>query len=142
MADDTALYVSIGGLVVAALSLVVSIGSFVNAQHAKQLARQTALLDRRTKAIEQLRGIVSDLRRHRVMTSSTVDNIRAVRNRAETVFNEEIKNGLDRAIETAHDLSLRRVGGSIGGPIPPEIEALAKDLERLLQRMTEVAAVR
>jgi hypothetical protein len=47
MGNDTTLYVSVGGLVLAALSLAVSTGSFVNAQHAKQLARQTALLDRR-----------------------------------------------------------------------------------------------
>jgi hypothetical protein len=134
LADDIALY----ALVVSALGLVISIGSFVNAQHAKQLARQAALMKPRSEVIEQLREIVSDLRRHRVMTSSTVDNIRAVRNRAETVFNDEIKNGLGRAIETARDLSLRRLGGSIVGPIPPEIEVLANHLESLLQRMTEV----
>lgn len=95
MADATALYASIGGLVVAILSLVVSIGSFVNAQHAKQLARQGVMLGQRTDSIKRLRKALFDLGRDRQATPAVRQSIGEAKALADVVFSKTVRADFD-----------------------------------------------
>jgi hypothetical protein len=141
MADDTALYASIGGLVVAILSLLVSIGSFVNAQHAKQLAKQGAMLGQRTEAIKYLREALFDLRRNRMATHEVLQKIGEARALADVVFSKTVRTDLDRAQEIARArLSPRRPLLEIERDVDV-FQTVQKDLHSVIEQMKQEAAL-
>jgi hypothetical protein len=141
MVDDTALYTSIGGLVVASLSLVVSIVSIVNARHAKQLARQGAMLGQRSEAIKYLREALFDFKRNRAATSEVLQKIGEAKALADVVFSKTVRADLDRAPEIARArFSARRPLLEIERDVDA-FQTLQKDLCNLIEQMKQEAAL-
>ena len=155
MTDDTALYVP---LVVSILSLMVSIGSFVNAQHAKQLAKQAATLTQRIEAINHIRNALEDTiarnveTRDRLRTPAserylisrsifeTVTSIRRAKNLAEVVFSKDIRNNLDSALQHIEHFAEFAEKGVLD--LHPDLTLeLRTDLQSLINQMNSEAAL-
>jgi K+-sensing histidine kinase KdpD len=115
MTDKTALYFSIGSLVVSIGSLIASVVSARIASGAKQQARQAATLTPRTEAIDHLHKAVSYVQKDQDVTPAAIQSIRNARNRADPVFNEQVRSDLERAVQTAERLLEQQVqeGGGV-----------------------------
>jgi len=138
MADNTALYVSIGSLVVAIGSLMVAIAGFANSRKARQEAREHTALSPRTEAIDHLRNAASYIRRDQRVSPAAVVCIRDAKSRADLVFSNQIRSEVARVLKAAEgNQTLTSFNRS-----PPIAQAFAEDLDRLIQRMNEDAALR
>jgi K+-sensing histidine kinase KdpD len=131
MRDNLALIVSFG-------SLAISIASAVIAWRAKEQAKKAATLEPRTKAINHIRQAHFDITNNGYVTSETINNIQEATNLAALVLSREVRNGLARAYETASGLN---VPNKLANQHSPDIIELGKDLQKLITRMNDEAAL-
>jgi hypothetical protein len=120
------------GVVVAALSLVVSIVSTVIAAAAKRETKKAATLGPKIETINHLRDAVAALKNDRSFTPSAVQSIRDAK-RAAIMFNDKVRSELDDAVQTADRLISQQ--GRTSKLDPPAINALVGDLQSLIERM-------
>jgi len=123
----------------AAIAIMVSVGSLVIAFGAKRQAKKTALLKDRTEAINHVREAFSDIAYHGLITSKTVESLREARQISLRVFGRRIKGKLDKAHKTAYRLNMPsqdRKDQDI-----QDTHALRNELQELIQQMNREAAV-
>jgi hypothetical protein len=125
--------------VVSALGLGASIVSVVIAAGAKRQAKKVATLGPKAVAIDHLHKAVWVLQRELSLSPSTIQSIRAAKNRADLVFSSQLNSYLDRTIQKADDLLQQQVSQKTE-PDLSVIEAFIEDLQSLIQRMNDEAA--
>jgi hypothetical protein len=135
MTDNAALYVSIGSVLVAIGSLVVSILGYRNSQQARHEARQHTALSLRAEAINHLRTALATVYQEKDM-AAVAASIQEAKSRADLVFNDEVRRDVERAHR--HAASFARTKELSATLISP----LAEDLKSLIKRMSEDAALR
>jgi hypothetical protein len=121
-------------------SLLVAFGSAVIAWRAKEQAKKAATLEPRTKAINYIRQAHSEVTNGGYVTRETVNNIHEAKNLAALVLSREVRNELDRAYLTASQLNVP-VPEKLESQHSPAIRELGKNLETLIARMNEEAAL-
>ena len=130
MIDSAVLYISIG-------SLLVAIGSFVVSIAARQEARHHTVFTPRTQALDHLRIAINDIKRVRRVTPSAVLIMRDAKSRADLAFDEKVRSDLDRVIQIADRLQFQLLSQN-----ESDVDALLRDLDQITQRMSEIAAFR
>ena len=130
MIDSAVLYISIG-------SLLVAIGSFVVSIAARQEARHHTVFTPRTQALDHLRIAINDIKRVRRVTPSAVLIMRDAKSRADLAFDEKVRSDLDRVIQIADRLQFQLLSQNVS-----DVDALLRDLDQITQRMSETAAFR
>ena len=134
-------------LLVSFASLAVSIiGSVVlanrikkQAQPARQPARQTTTLEPRARVINHLHEALFDIGNEGAVTSKTANSIHEAMHLSALVFSHEVRNGLNRAYVTV--ARLRQPPASRTDQDTQDTIALARDLQTLIARMNEEAAL-
>jgi hypothetical protein len=133
-----ALWISTGSLLVTAAGLLISFGSLIVAVQGKRQAKQTGTLKDRTEAINHVREAFSDITRHGLITSKTVESLREARQISLRVFGRRIKRKLDEAHKTAYRLNMP--SQDLKDQDIQDTQTLGKELQALLARMNREAA--
>jgi hypothetical protein len=131
LAESIAIAVSI-------TALLVAIASAVIAWRAKEQAKKAATLEPRTMAINHIHQAHFDVTNNGYVTGKTVNSIHEARKIAARVFSREIRTELDRAHATATQLN---VANPLETQHSPDIIKLGKDLQTLITRMNNEAAL-
>jgi hypothetical protein len=143
MADQTAvyaLYVSLGSLGVSIVSAIAAAASAIAAGYSARIAKQAALLERRTKAIALVRQ-ATVITGNRIVADEDLNRLREAMNLSELAFGRKVQEALAQA-----DSKARRLNG-----VPhnkrkePEfqntLDGLGKELQDLLEQMNREAAL-
>jgi hypothetical protein len=133
--------IAIVGAAVAIMSAVSARRNAKIAKEAKEQAKQAVLLKPRTEAIGHLHDAMAGIQKSKVINSGIKVSIQAAKKEA-YLFSTVVGTGFDRALETAERLLRQRVDQRIDGlSQAPAIEAFLTDLEGLIQRMNNEAAL-
>ena len=134
MTNDNVIWMS-------ALSLLVAFGSLCVAISAKRQGKKTGLLGEQTIAIQHLRGALFDVTNNGYVTRETLDSIQAAKRLSALVFSPKVRTELDRAYEAAAALDVPDVRERLAKAHSPDNVKLGKDLQVLITRMNEEAAL-
>ena len=127
-------------IVVSALSLFVSGGCLFVAYAAKQQAKNALMLKQRNEAIAHLRAALSALKEHRAVTNAAAQNITKAKDLAD-LFNPALRSVLGSVQRTAQRLSKPHPQPHSGARNLDDIRALESDLHKLIDEMTQEAAL-
>jgi hypothetical protein len=128
-------------LLVSLAALGVSIFSLVTARQAKQQAKQSGALSHRTEAIRHLHDAVSDMQSSRSVNPKALKSICDAKHLADVVFNSNVTKSLGDAVRRADGLLKQRVKERKDQD-QTAVNALLHDLQNLIERMNDDAALR
>jgi hypothetical protein len=133
---DAAFYVSIVGAVVSAISAGVAIISALVASRAKEQAKNVALFDRRTKAIELVRHSCTAITGNRFVSDPDLLRLVEAKNLCELIFGSEMQEAITEACSKARDLAERSLERK-ERQFQDALDGLGKELQTLHDQMQQ-----
>jgi folylpolyglutamate synthase/dihydropteroate synthase len=131
--------VSFGSMCAAIASAVFARRNARIAEEAKRQAKQAALLERRTEAIEHIRQALFDVNNNR-SANQALGNIRKAMNLSELAFGHEVRDALNQV--EAKALHLNSIADKRKEPeFQNTLVLLGKELEALLKQMNRETAL-
>ena len=97
MTDNLAVF----ALLISMASLIVAIASIVIAAKNKQ----AGAVEPRTRAIDQVREALSDLRQNQSLTPKAIASITKAKNLADIVFSKKVRGDLEQVLGSAHEIA-------------------------------------